>query len=112
MSDPSSSLQSPPIDLVEFLYRENWVTLSSIGSIFTFALVGSFRVSIFDKLMSMLLPEESFEYMTVKIDDDEIKFGGFVREAIIWIFMTMILYILATFFRYPDGGGITFNATH
>jgi hypothetical protein len=125
-----------PIDLIEFLYKENWITLSSIGSIFTFSLVGSFRVNIFDKLMGYILPIESFNYMKVSLPDigespdiisaspnnplctivsddpNEINFGGFVRESIIWIFMIMLLYIIAIFVRWPDSGGITFNTSN
>jgi hypothetical protein len=123
-----------PIDLVEFLYKENWITLSSIGSIFTFALVGNFKSNIFDKLMGYILPIESFNYMKVRLPDigespiltsmstnnplctvisedpNEINFGSFVRESIIWIFMIMFLYIIAIFVRWPDSGGINFNS--
>lgn len=129
----SKLFEGNPIDPVEFIYKESWLTLSSIGSIFTFGLVGSFRATIFDKIMNYILPPESFVYMKVtlpdidvnaptrnnnpfdindKINDDQpnvIDFGGFVRESIIWIFMTLLLYLIATFLRFPDRGGITFN---
>lgn len=122
-----------PIDPIDFIYKESWLTLSSIGSIFTFALVSNFRANVFDKLMAYILPPESFEYMKVKLPDigaspptktmnpydptemvtndnpNEIDFGGFVRESIIWIFMTLLLYLFATFMRFPDRGGIDFN---
>lgn len=125
-----------PIDPIEFIYKENWLTLSSIGSIFTFALVSNFRANIFDKLMAYILPPESFSYMKVKLPDigvsppmqsinpydpsemittndpNEIDFGEFVRESIIWIFMTLLMYLLATFLRFPDRGGITFNTAY
>lgn len=124
-----------PIDPIEFIYKENWLTLSSIGSIFTFALVNNFRSNIFDKMMNYILPPESFWYMKVKLPDigvsppgkitnpynpteniidenpNEIDFGGFVRESIIWIFMTLLLYLMATILRFPDKGGIDFNTS-
>lgn len=133
----SNLFEGNPIDPIEFIYKENWLTLSSIGSIFTFALVSNFRANIFDKLMSYILPPESFDYMKVKLPDigvspptktmnpydptemvtdggdpNEIDFGGFVRESIIWIFMTLLMYLIATFLRFPDRGGITFNTTN
>lgn len=132
----SKLFEDSPIDPIEFIYKEGWLTLSSIGSIFTFALVSNFRANIFDKLMSYILPPESFEYMKVKLPDigvspptrslnpydptetvqmddpNEIDFGGFVRESIIWIFMTLLMYLLATFLRFPDKGGITFNTVN
>lgn len=132
----SKLFEDNPIDPIEFIYKEGWLTLSSIGSIFTFALVSNFRANIFDKLMSYILPPESFEYMKVKLPDigvspptrsmnpydptetvqtddpNEIDFGGFVRESIIWIFMTLLMYLLSTFLRFPDRGGITFNTVN
>ena len=132
----SKLFEDNPIDPIEFIYKEGWLTLSSIGSIFTFALVSNFRANIFDKLMSYILPPESFEYMKVKLPDigvspptkmmnpydptetipnddpNEIDFGGFVRESIIWIFMTLLMYLLSTFLRFPDKGGITFNTVN
>jgi hypothetical protein len=48
----------------------------------------------------------------VSDDPNEINFGGFVRESIIWIFMIMLLYIIAIFVRWPDSGGITFNTSN
>lgn len=121
-----------PIDPIEFLYRENWITLSSIGSIFTFALVANFRANVFDKLMGYILPIESFDYMKVELPDiglsppirsmntynpidttdtgnpNIVDFGAFVRESIIWIFMVLLLYLLALR-RFPDipGGNST-----
>lgn len=128
-------MENLPMDPIEFIYNENWLTLSSIGSIFTFALVSNFRANIFDKLMDYILPPESFEYMKVTLPDigvspptrvmnpydpteivtsgspNDIDFGGFIRESIIWIFMTLLLYLLSTFLRFPDKHGITFNTS-
>lgn len=127
--------KSQPNDPIEFLYRENWITLSSIGSIYTFALINSFREHVFDKIMNYILPVEGFEFMKVELPEldtgssqliptldmnnptetkyikhsNEIKFGVFIREAIIWIFMILLLYIMAIFVRWPMNGGITFN---
>lgn len=127
--------KSSPNDPIEFLYRENWITLSSIGSIYTFALIGSFREHVFDKIMGYILPHESFEFMKVELPElpgtsttliptmnaneptetkyikepNVIRFGMFIREAIIWIFMILLLYIMAIFVRWPMSGGITFN---
>lgn len=124
-----SAFDGSPVDPIEFIYKENWLTLSSIGSIFTFGLVNTFRTTIFDRLMEYILPPESFAYMKVRLPDinyssinpndsgeavkinNEIDFGGFIRESIIWIFMTLLCYLFATFLRFPDGGGLTFNTS-
>lgn len=114
-----------PIDLVEYLYREQFITLSSIGNIFTFSLVNSFKSNILDKLMDFVLPPASFDYMKIRLPDitdipenegtliqtqNDINLGVFIREVIIWIFAIMILYLLAAVFRFPDRGGFTFNS--
>lgn len=125
----SDLFKDQPIDPIEFLYRENWITLSSIGSIFTFALVANFRSNVFDKLMGYVLPIESFDYMKVELPDigvsppiksinsynpidtvsndnpNVVDFGSFVRESIIWIFMVLLLYLMAVFLRFPDVKG-------
>ena len=130
-----NAIESLPMDPIEFIYNENWLTLSSIGSIFTFGLVSNFRANIFDKLMDYILPPESFEYMKVTLPDigvspptktmnpydpteivtsgspNDIDFGAFIRESIIWIFMTLLLYLLSSFLRFPDKNGITFNTS-
>lgn len=121
-----------PSDPIEFLYRENFITVSSIGSIFTFGLITNFQKNVFDKIMGYILPPESFQFMKVTFPDiglakplqadpndpktlialddpHTIYFGNFVRETIIWIFMILLLYILAIFIRWPTYGGITFN---
>lgn len=134
MSSFEKILEYQPCDPIEFLYRENFITLSSIGSIFTFALVNSFKESVFDRIMMYILPLESFEFMQVELPDIgtnsvvktpdpfnpnetidikepyTIKFGVFIRDAVIWIFMILLCYILAIFVRYPISGGITFNS--
>jgi hypothetical protein len=108
-------------DPIDFISRERWITVTAIGSIFTFSMVNKFRETIFDPLLVQLLPPESFEFMKVDIHDlypspnvnipntgtenkgsYTLNFGGFLRETLIWIFMIMILYILSTFFRFPD----------
>ena len=118
-----------PSDPLDFLYKEELITLSSVGNIFTFGLVTSFRLHVFDKMMGYVLPMESFEFLRVTIPDigpipedgsfnpfgeelsapNVIEFGIFIREAIIWIFMIMILYILCVFLRFPNKGGLSFS---
>ena len=63
------AFKGQPADPIEFLYRENFITLSSIGSIFTFALIASFREHVFDKLMGFILPMESFHFMNFVLPD-------------------------------------------
>lgn len=124
-----SVFKGHPSDPIEFLYRENFITLSSIGSIFTFGLVANFRANVFDKMMNYILPLESFDFMKVEMPDigpapplqalnplnpadlvavggsNTIDFGPFVREAIIWIIVIFVLYLMGLGLRFPDVPG-------
>jgi|688.fasta_scaffold00964_6 hypothetical protein len=110
-----------PIDPIDFIFKEKWITVTSIGSIFTFSMINKFRETIFDPLIIFILPPESFEFMKIEIPDIGAKpnvkipnsgnenknsyildFGSFFRETIIWILIILILYILAVFLRFPD----------
>ena len=118
-----------PIDPIDFIRKENWVNVTTIGSIFTFSMVNKFRDTVFDPVLVYLLPPESFEFMKIElpdippspnvkmVDPDNptemiennnsytINFGSFIRETIIWIFMILILYILAIYIRFPGTKG-------
>lgn len=117
-----------PSDPIEFLYRENFITLSSIGNIFVFALINIFKAEVFDKFMIYILPPESFDFMTITLPDigteiltssgidvehvshpNQVRIGIFIREAIIFIFMLLLLYLLAIFVRFPIEGGFNLN---
>lgn len=125
--------EGQPTDPIQFIYNENWLTVSSIGSIFMFALTANFKENIFDKIFSFILPPSSFEYMTVDLpqlegseiqtmdpknptklidnkETNKIYFGRFVRECLIWVCMIFFLYILSVFIRWPIRGGFTFNS--
>lgn len=108
-------------DPVDFILKEKWITVTAIGSIFTFAMVNKFRDCIFDPLAIYILPPESFDFMKVKLHDIlpspnvnltgkdsenkgsyTLNFGLFFRETLIWLFMVIILYILYTLFSFPS----------
>ena len=135
MSSLENVFKGQPEDPIAFIYSEGWITFSSIGSIFTFALIAKFKETILDQLMIHALPPESFEFMKIEIPDmgatipvesmdpnhptetvkappNVIHFGEFLRETVIWCLAIMVLYVLGAFVRWPGGKvGITFN-TH
>ena len=115
---------SCPTDPIDFISKEKWITVTAIGSIFTFAMVNKFRETIFDPLIVYIIPPESFDFMKIELPDIlpspnvniantgienknsyTINFGAFFRETIIWIFMILILYILAIYLRFPSVKG-------
>ena len=113
-----------PTDPIDFISKEKWITVTAIGSIFTFAMVNKFRETIFDPMIVYIIPPESFDFMKIELPDIlpspnvnmanvggentnsyTINFGAFFRETIIWIFMILILYILAIYLRFPSVKG-------
>jgi large-conductance mechanosensitive channel len=116
-----------PTDPIDFISKEKWITVTAIGSIFTFAMVNKFRETIFDPLIVYIIPPESFDFMKIELPDIlpspnvnmantgsenensyTINFGAFFRETIIWIFMILILYILSVYLQFPSiKGGST-----
>lgn len=137
MSSFEKIFKGQPSDPIQFIYNENWLTVSSIGSIFMFALTANFKENIFDKIFGFILPPQSFDYMTVELPDidtnipiqsmnplnpaevihtrerDKIHFGKFIRECLIWISMILVLYIMAIFVRWPmdPSKGLGFNTS-
>jgi large-conductance mechanosensitive channel len=116
-----------PTDPIDFISKEKWITVTAIGSIFTFAMVNKFRETIFDPLIVYIIPPESFDFMKIELPDIlpspnvnmantgsenensyTINFGAFFRETIIWIFMILLLYILSVYLQFPSiKGGST-----
>lgn len=135
MSSFEKIFKGQPTDPIQFIYNENWLTVSSIGSIFMFALTANFKENIFDKIFAYILPPQAFDYMTVEFPDtdnaiplqhmdpnnptkvihsrerDKIYFGKFVRECLIWIFMILFLYLASICIRWPmdPSKGISLN---
>lgn len=102
----------PDETIFRFILRERFLTLTVIGSIFTFAFVGSLKADIIDPLLHFVLSEDNFDYMNITIRDGEkpprinraieIRFGKFFREFITWMFIIAVLYSMYKFTTFPD----------
>lgn len=125
-----------PVDPIDFVVREKWITITVIGSVFTFAMLTKFRENIFEPILVYVLPPESFNWMKVDLPDEgphpnvtnmfgaenyssyTINFGPFVREVIVWIFMILILYMMRVFLNWPtipggtNGAAVLFGKTN
>jgi large-conductance mechanosensitive channel len=83
-----------------------------IGSIFTFAFIGSLKGDIIDPLLQFILSEENFGFMDITIREGEkmppiqkqieIRFGNFFREFVTWLLVMLMLYALYKFTSFPD----------
>ncbi len=99
-------------NMIKFVLKERYITLTVIGSIFTFAFISSLKNDIVDPLLRFILPEDNFSFMDLPIREGEkiimpqrqieIRFGNFFREFITWLFALSTLYCLSIFTRFPD----------
>jgi len=103
--------------IYKFILKEKFLTLALIGSIFTFAFVGSLKCDIIDPLLQFVLSEEYFGFMDITIREGdkpprpkkqlELRFGNFFREFITWIIVVVSLYSLYKYTNFPDQPGLT-----
>jgi len=117
-------MASVPIDPIDFIVKQKWITITVIGSVFTFGMITKFRESVFEPLLVYVLPPESFNWMKFDLPDEgphpnvtgmfgnenhssyTINFGPWVRETIVWLFMILILYLMSIFLNWqtiPQG---------
>lgn len=120
-----------PIDPIDFISKEKFITLTVIGSIFTYSMITKFRENVFDPILVYVLPPESFDFMRVDLPDEgphpnvtnsnlfsgdenvssyTINFGPWVRETIVWLFMILILYLMKVFLNWQTIPGGTSGA--
>jgi len=100
-------------DVISFILSERLLTLTVIGSIFTFSLINSLKLYIIDPMLDYLLADENFNYMGYTLRDGiptmnseprkiVLNFGWFFREFIKWLFVMTILFLCAKYTRFPD----------
>lgn len=99
-------------DVVNFVLSEKFISLTVLGSIFTFAFVSSLKNDIIDPLLHIIFPEEFFCFMDIVLREGEkmprpprqieVKMGNFFREFVTWIILMSGLFILAKYTRFPD----------
>jgi large-conductance mechanosensitive channel len=98
--------------IFNFILSEKFITLTVLGSIFTFSFISSLKNDVIDPLLHIILPEELFEFMNIVLREGEkppiiprqveIRMGNFFKEFITWMFLMSILFILANYTKFPD----------
>jgi len=120
MSIPSNLIYDRYKNVISFILSEKFLTITVIGSIFTFQFISSLKTSLVDPLLEFALPNEFFKFLNVTLRDgfepfpqDQKKitmdFGTFFKEFIKYILVICILFVLAKYTRFPDipSGNIT-----
>lgn len=98
--------------IFQFILREKFLTLTVIGSVFTFAFIASLKGDIIDPLLQFVLTEENFGFMDITIREGEkmppfqkqleLRFGNFFRELCVWLLVMTSLYVLYMYTDFPD----------
>ena len=55
---------------VKFIIAEKWLTITVIGSIFTFQFLTSFKIDIVDPLMDTMIPPDLFDYINISLEKE------------------------------------------
>lgn len=102
-------------ELFEFMTNERLLTLTVIGSVFTFAFVASLKRDIVDPLLMMAVPEDFFGFMNVVVREGErpekvtraveIRMGSFFREFVTWMLVVGVLYVTFKYTKFPRTPG-------
>lgn len=103
-------------NVLSFILSERLLTITVLGSIFTFQFIASLKSFIIDPVLNFILPEENFDFMNLVIRDGIeipraepqkliVDFGSFFKEFIKWVVMITILFLLAKYTRFPDDIG-------
>lgn len=106
--DPKSKYDN----VIRYILSEKWLTITVIGSVFTFQFISAFKTFILDPLLDITLPYEKFKFMDVKLKDGEeiptrqmavkISFGSYFIEFVKWGVLMVILYLLAKYTTFPE----------
>ncbi len=99
-------------NIFKFMLKEKYITITSIGSIFTFAFISSLKEDIVDPLVSFMFPSSNFDFMDITIREGEkfeipqqqleLKFGHFFKSFITWLLLLAFLFVLYKFTSFPD----------
>ncbi len=99
-------------NIFRFMLREKYITITAIGSIFTFAFISSLKEDIIDPLMFFIFSPQNFDFMNITIREGEkfeipekhieLKFGHFFRSFITWLLLMTFLFVLYTCTSFPD----------
>jgi large-conductance mechanosensitive channel len=102
--------------ILSFILSERLLTITVLGSIFTFQFIAGIKNFIIDPLMDFMLPDENFGFMNLVIRDGidfqrpepkklVVDFGSFFKEFVKWVFLITVLFILAKYTRFPNEMG-------
>lgn len=102
-------------NMIRFLIREKWFTITVLGSIFTFQFATGIKNFLIDPILDFLLPDDKFSFMDLVIREGvpvepknprlTFRLGDFFREFIKYLFLIFLLFLLSKYTNFPDTPG-------
>lgn len=101
-------------NVIRLILEEKWLTITVIGSVFTFQFISAFKNEILDPLMDYLLIYDKFSFMDITLKDGEeyqnrplnakvmLRVGSFFIEFLKWGTMMVLLYFLGKYTKFPE----------
>lgn len=98
--------------IISFILSERLLTLTVIGSVFTFQFLSSTKLYLIDPIFEFLFSDDHFNFMSLVLRDGVpviktdkkivMDFGAFFKEFMKWLLIMLILFLCAKYTRFPD----------
>ena len=109
-------MQEQPLNkyenLIRFILTEKFLTITVLGSIFTFQFAGFIKLYLFDPILDWALPDKKFNFMDITIKEGQVppppektlvlRLGDFFREFIKYCILMLFLFLLSKYTSFPD----------
>lgn len=99
-------------NIISFILSERLLTITVIGSVFTFQFISSIKMYIIDPMFDFLCADDNFNFISITLRDGAaipkfdkkitMEFGLLFKEFIKWIFTMLLLFLCAKYTRFPD----------
>lgn len=99
-------------NIISFILSERLLTITVIGSVFTFQFISSIKINIIDPIFDFLCADDNFNFMSITLRDGvyipkydkkiSMEFGLFFKEFVKWLFVMLLLFLCAKYTRFPD----------
>ena len=87
-------------DPFDFIQDQKWITLTAIGSVFTFTFINKIKEYILFPTLNYVVLKKAFEKLSIVLEDNEkedttLHIGKLIRELILWAFIITFIYFVA-----------------
>ena len=93
-------------DPFDFIHDQKWITLTAIGSVFTFTFINKIKEYLLFPTLNYLVPKKAFEKFTIVLEKNEkedttLEIGKIIRELILWAIVITFIYFVAKKSKWP-----------